>query len=152
MPPARRARSREDAHLFDDDTDSDKEYDTPKQHKQGLKKRLSEAHIPEHDSHLTSDTGRSTHRSVIINDDAAEKRRRRKSAKITVIENTIAGSSSETNADQDGPETSRTTKQKQQLNSVAAPPIINVSKDVMSSNFEEWMKMATDNVRVYFLD
>ncbi|KAG6890973.1 hypothetical protein C0992_011732 [Termitomyces sp. T32_za158] len=145
MPPARRAQFQEDAHLFDDDTDSDNEQDTPKRHKQGLKKRLSEAYLPEHDSHLTSDAGRSTHRSVNINDDAAEKRRRRKSAKIAVIENTLTGSSSEAHADQDGPESSRTTKQKQQLNSVAAPPIINVSKDVMSSNFEEWMKMATDN-------
>ncbi|KAG6877148.1 hypothetical protein C0993_009941, partial [Termitomyces sp. T159_Od127] len=145
MPPARRARPHDDAHLFDDDTDSDNGQDTPRQNKQGLKKRLSEAYIPEHDSHLPSDAGRSTHRSVNINDDAAEKRRRRKSAKITVIENTIMGSSSETNPDQAGPETSRTMKQKQQLNSVAAPPIINVSKDVMSSNFEEWMKMATDN-------
>ncbi|KAG6891270.1 hypothetical protein C0995_008522 [Termitomyces sp. Mi166 len=145
MPPARRARSPEDVHLYAGDIDTDNEQDTPKFHKQGVKKRLSEAYIPEHDSNLTLDSGRPTLRSVNINDDAAEKRRRRKSARINVIESTIVGPSSETNVDQDGPETSRTAKQKQQLNSVAAPPIINVSKDVMSSNFEEWMKMATDN-------
>ncbi|KAG5721350.1 hypothetical protein E4T56_gene12996 [Termitomyces sp. T112] len=144
MPPARRARSPEDAHLFVNDIDSNDEQDTPKPHKQGLKKRLSEAYVPEHDPNLIADSGRPTRRSVNINDDAAEKRRRRKSAKIAVIETTLAGPSSET-PDQEGHETSRTAKQKQQLNSVAAPPIINVSKDVMSSNFEEWMRMATDN-------
>jgi condensin complex subunit 2 len=83
---------------------------------------------------------------VNINDDAAEKRRRRKSTKITVVENAMAGPSSEGNMDADVTETSRTAKQKQQLTSVAPPPVINVPKDVMSSNFEEWMKMATDNV------
>ncbi|KAG6865711.1 hypothetical protein C0991_012527 [Blastosporella zonata] len=140
MPAARRARSPKDAHLYAGDTDSDDELDTPKHSKQGLKKRLSEAYIPDHDH---ADAPRPPLRSVNINDDAAEKRRRRKSTKITVIENTIAGPSSEGN-DPDAPESSRTAKQKQQLNSVAAP-MINVPKDVMSSNFEEWMKMATDN-------
>jgi condensin complex subunit 2 len=39
------------------------------------------------------------------------------------------------------------------LTSAAPPPVINVPLDVMSSNFEEWMKMATDNVRAqYHLD
>ncbi|KAG6910237.1 hypothetical protein DXG01_012372 [Tephrocybe rancida] len=144
MASARRARSPDDAHLYAADTDTDNEQSTPKHPKQGLKKRLSEAHISEHDSSLTLDSGRPPLRSVNINDDAAEKRRRRKSTKITVIENAIAGPSSEGN-DPDAPESSRTAKQKQQLNSIVAPPMINVSKDVMSSNFEEWMKMATDN-------
>ncbi|KAG6817537.1 hypothetical protein H0H87_007505 [Tephrocybe sp. NHM501043] len=143
MPPTRRARSPDDVHLYADDTDSENEHDTPKAPKQGLKKRLSEAYIPEHDPTLTSDSVRPPLRSVNINDDAAEKRRRRKSTKITVIENAVAGPSSEAN-DPDAPESSRTAKQKQQLNSVA-PPMINISKDEMSSNFEEWMKMATDN-------
>jgi condensin complex subunit 2 len=86
---------------------------------------------------------------VNINDDAAEKRRRRKSTKITVVENAMAGPSSEGHMDTDAAETSRTARQKQQLNSVAPPPVINVPKDVMSSNFEEWMKMATDNVHTH---
>jgi hypothetical protein len=41
-------------------------------------------------------------------------------------------------------ETSKTGRQKQ-LNSLAAPEI-NVPLDIMSSNFEQWMKMATNNV------
>ncbi|GLB41719.1 putative regulatory subunit of the condensin complex, a complex required for conversion of interphase chromatin into mitotic-like condense chromosomes [Lyophyllum shimeji] len=145
MAPARRARSPDDAQLYADDTDSDQGQETPRPQKNGLKKRLSEAYNPENDASFTSDSGRPPLRSVNINDDAAEKRRRRKSTKIAVIENAVAGPSSEGNGDPDGPETSRTAKQKQQLRSVAAPPVINVSKDVMSSNFEEWMKMATDN-------
>ena len=44
-------------------------------------------------------------------------------------------------------------KQPVQLNSVVpAAPIINVPRDAMSSNFEEWMKMMTDNVSVKFLN
>ncbi|KAG6813822.1 hypothetical protein H0H92_006766 [Tricholoma furcatifolium] len=143
MPRARRAQSPEDDHLYAEDTDTDGEKDTPKPHKQLLKKRLSEAYLPEHDP--TLDSGRPPAKSVNINDDVAEKRRRRKSTKITVIEPSLPGPSSEGNVDMDASESSRAAKQKQQLNSVAAAPMINVSKDVMSSNFEEWMKMATDN-------
>ncbi|KAF5373258.1 hypothetical protein D9615_007456 [Tricholomella constricta] len=145
MAPARRARSPDDAQLYANDTDSDHGHETSKPHKQSLKKRLSEVYNPDNDASFNSDSGRPPLRSVNINDDAAEKRRRRKSTKLTVIENAIAGPSSEGIIDPDAPETSRTTKQKQQLKSVAAPPVISVSKDVMSSNFEEWMKMATDN-------
>ena len=42
-------------------------------------------------------------------------------------------------------ESSKTGRQKQ-LSSLAAPEI-DVPLDILSSNFEEWMKMATDNVR-----
>jgi condensin complex subunit 2 len=147
MAPARRARSPQDAQSpYADDTDTESEPQTPRPHKQHLKKRLSEAHNPENDASFTSESSRPPQRSVNINDDAAEKRRRRKSTKITVVENAMAGPSSEGNMDADVTETSRTAKQKQQLTSVAPPPVINVPKDVMSSNFEEWMKMATDNV------
>ncbi|KAH7890710.1 condensin complex subunit 2/barren [Phlebopus sp. FC_14] len=70
---------------------------------------------------------------------------RRKSAKLAVSENAEAGPSS----DRQGPaDSTRATQEKQrqpQLNSVPPPPVINVPLDVMSSNFEEWMKMATDN-------
>lgn len=144
MAPARRAQDPQSPRSGD--TDSDSEPPTPRPQKQHLRKRLSEAYNPENDSSFTSEPGRGHRRSVNINDDAAEKRRRRKSTKITVVENAMAGPSSEGNMDTDLTETSRTAKQKQQLTSVAPPPIINVPKDVMSSNFEEWMKMATDNV------
>jgi condensin complex subunit 2 len=148
MAPVRRARSPQASQpLYADETDTESGPDTPRPHKQNLKKRLSEVYNPENDASFTSDSARPPLRSVNMNDDAAEKRRRRKSTKITVIENAMAGPSSEGSADPDASETSRTAKQKQQLKSVAPPPVINVPKDVMSSNFEEWMKMATDNVR-----
>lgn len=151
MASTRRARSSPDPQSpYAGDTDQDSEGDTPRPHKQHLKKRLSEAYNPENDSSFTSDPGR-PQRPVNINDDAAEKRRRRKSTKITVVENAMAGPSSDSHIDTDAAETSRTARQKQQLNSVAPPPVINVPKDVMSSNFEEWMKMATDNVHTSLL-
>ncbi|TFK39421.1 condensin complex subunit 2/barren [Crucibulum laeve] len=142
MPPARRARSpKESVPLYADDTDPESEPDTPRPQKGTLKKRLSEAYVPDGDG--STESSRPPLRSVNINDDAAEKRRRRKSTKITVVENAQAGSSSEGNHEQEA-DTSRTGKQKLQLKSVA-PPMDPVSLDVMSSNFEEWMKMATDN-------
>ncbi|KAF8972668.1 condensin complex subunit 2/barren [Flammula alnicola] len=146
MAPARRARSPNASQpLYADDTDNESEHETPKPHKSHLKKRLSEVYHPDNDGSFNSETGRVPLRTVNINDDAAEKRRRRKSTKINVVENALAGPSSEGMHDQpEAAEHSRGTKQKQQLHTVA-PPIINVSMDVMSSNFEEWMKMATDN-------
>jgi len=35
-----------------------------------------------------------------------------------------------------------------QLNVVAQTPVLPASIEIMSSNYEEWMKMATDNVRL----
>lgn len=149
MAPARRARSPSTAHPVHVDTDEDSEPETPRPHKSTLKKRLSEVHHLDHDASFTSDSNNAARpplRAVNINDDAAEKRRRRKSTKLAVIENAMAGPSSEGMQEQDGgAETGKGMKQKP-LQTVAAP-VINVSLDVMSSNFEEWMKMATDNVR-----
>jgi condensin complex subunit 2 len=134
----------------DTDSDTDAEQETPKKPRQNLKKRLSEVYNPDADHSFSSDPGRVPLRSVNINDDAAEKRRRRKSKKHAGLENAQAGPSSEGNSgEQDHPETSKTARQKQQLTSVAQTPVINVPLDVMSSNFEEWMKMATDNVHSY---
>jgi condensin complex subunit 2 len=132
MPPARQGQSPNTSKsLYADETDQESEPETPRPQKTHLRKRLSEAQITDNDTSLTSDNTR-----VRINDDAAEKRRRRKSTKVYPegsLEQDTAG------------ESSKTGRQKQ-LNSLAAPEI-NVSLDVMSSNFEEWMKMATDNVR-----
>ncbi|KAF8998536.1 condensin complex subunit 2/barren [Cyathus striatus] len=134
MPPKRRARSPKDSQpLYTEDTDHESEQDTPKAHK--LKKRVSEAYLAEGDSNAP-DGARVPLRSVNINDDAAEKRRRRKSTRIAVIDS-LPGPSTDGVAggtDQEG-ESSRAAKQKQPLNAVALP----------ISNFEEWMKMATDN-------
>ncbi|KAF8899622.1 condensin complex subunit 2/barren [Gymnopilus junonius] len=144
MAPARRARSPgtfkpvyADAA---DATDDESEQETPRPQKGTLKKRLSEVYHPDNDN---SETGRPPLRAVNINDDAAEKRRRRKSTKIHVIENSLAGPSSEGAQEQESQEPSRGAKQKP-LQTVA-PPVANVSWDIMSSNFEEWMKLATDN-------
>jgi condensin complex subunit 2 len=136
-----------------DESDDGTEQDTPRPQRHGLKKRLSEVYNPDADASFGSDPGRVPLRSVNINDDAAEKRRRRKSTKVILPVNAQAGPSSE-GAEGDLADTTRAAKQRQQqLNSVAPPPAINVPLDVMSSNFEEWMKMATDNVcsitRVY---
>ncbi|KAF8624029.1 hypothetical protein AX17_007235 [Amanita inopinata Kibby_2008] len=132
--------------LYADETDNDSAQETPRP--QRLRKRLSEAYIPEGDASVTLESGRPPLRtkSVNINDDAAEKRKRRKSTKLATIENALPGPSSEGTmiSDQDHMETVRAGKQKQ-LNTVAPPLVTDVPFDVMSSNFEEWMKMATDN-------
>jgi hypothetical protein len=41
-------------------------------------------------------------------------------------------------------------KQKQQLNAIT-PPVLNVQLDINNAKFEEWMKMATDNVCLLFM-
>src|ERR1700735_848254 len=132
MPRARQGQSPNTSRsLYADDTDQESEPETPRPQKTHLRKRLSEAHIVDNDASSTSDNTR-----VGINDDAAEKRRRRKSTKVYpegTLEQETAG------------ESSKTGRQKQ-LNSLTAPEI-NVPLDIMSSNFEEWMKMATDKVR-----
>jgi hypothetical protein len=84
----------------------------------------------DNDPSLTSDN-----LHVRVNDDAAEKRRWRKSTKVYPegsLEQETAGESSKSG-------------RLKQLNSLAAPEI-KVSLDIMSSNFEEWMKLTTDNV------
>lgn len=145
MAPPRRARSPNN-----DDTESDFEQETPRGNK--LKKRLSEIHKPvanDDGSFTMGSEGRVPLRSVNINDDAAEKRRRRKSTKINVIESALAEPRIEgggTTEDQQVAESSKGAgKQKQPLNAVA-PPAINVQLDISNAKFEEWMKMATDNV------
>ncbi|KAH9933294.1 condensin complex subunit 2/barren [Fomitopsis serialis] len=160
MPPSRIARQstiRENPHARDGEGDTEPEEDapTPRQMQRTMsKKRLSDVYAPDHEDSFTSDSGRAPLQSVNINDDMAEKRRRRKSAKVamaaSISDTAEAGpSSSSAAAEQGGAEASTGTtaqaRQKQQLLSVAQAPIINVPLDVMSSNFEEWMKMATDN-------
>ena len=141
MPPVRQRSPNTSKSLYADDTDQESEPETPRAQKTHIRKRLSEVQIADNDG---PDTGRVKLKSVNINDDAAEKRRRRKSTKIYAVENALAGPSSEGTLDQEtAGESSKTGRQ---LNSLAAPEI-NVPLDIMSSNFEEWMKMATDNVR-----
>lgn len=145
MPPTRTARTRNPdvvpANVDVDsesggDTDND-DQPTPKPQRTTSRKRLSEAAF---DPSFTTESGRPPPKSVNINDDAAEKRRRRQSTRPTApVDENEAGPSEDRAAAH--------ARQKQQLLSVAEAPAIDVPLDVMNSNFEEWMKMATDNVR-----
>ncbi|THU91518.1 barren, partial [Dendrothele bispora CBS 962.96] len=121
--------------LYDDDDEYVTELEqSPRRQRSGVRKRLSEAYLPANDASFVSDSG-----ARAINDDAAEKRKRRKSTKFVTIDNAQASSSNEAvEAD-----TSKMKKQKTQLKTVEAP--LPESKEVMSLNYEEWMKLATDN-------
>jgi condensin complex subunit 2 len=86
---------------------------------------------------------------LTANDDLSEKRRRRQSrvtAALIAEEEGDGGPSSGANAN--GPRTPKKTAvaRANMLNAVDHTPLPAVSLDVMTSNFEEWMKMATDNV------
>ncbi|KAF9221380.1 barren [Gyrodon lividus] len=145
MAPSKHARV---AEHDGSDSGDDTERDTPRPtHRQGSKKRISDVYGIDNDASFTSDSGRPPLRTVNINDDTAEKRRRRKSTKLAVIESAEAGPSLGDRMDTGESSRSAQAKQKQQqqLNSAVPPPVINVPLDIMSSNFEEWMKMATDN-------
>lgn len=157
--------SDDDVNVGGDNSDYDA---TPKAKKPSAnakgKKRVSDAY--HHSNSYTNGTvaaGSSPSRvplkAVNINDDEAEKRKRRKSAKLAQpmmsfedesqmdADTSGAGPSSQDQSGRIGDTPrARQLKQKQQLMSVAETPVINVPLDVMSSNFEEWMKMATDNV------
>lgn len=145
MPRVKRTRkvAREDYDGSDSGRDTEPDSSRPA-HRQGGKRRVSDYH--DNDGSFTSDGGRVPLRPVNINDDTAEKRRRRQSTKLAVIDNAEAGPSTER---QEPGESSKGIHHKQKpLNSALPPPVINVPLDVMNSNFEEWMKMATDNVSI----
>lgn len=92
-----------------------------------------------------SSPGRAPLKPFNVNDDAAEKRRRRKSTKIIAkpSENAEAGTSAE------GAEGGTVNKPRRLLHSAAQVPKLNLPKELMSSNYEEWMKLATDNVHLW---
>ena len=122
----------EDSDTGGGDTDLE---ETPKPaHRTLSKRRVSDVY----DASFTSESGRPPLKSVNINDDAAEKRRRRKSAKNVPMD--------EAGPNTDDARAAAHARQRQQLLSIDQPPTANVPLDVMNSNFEEWMKMATDNV------
>ena len=111
------------------------------------RKRISETQ----DRSFTEDTkpGRVPLKTVNINDDSAEKRRRRKSAKNYLIDNPEAGPSNNgTQEDTEDTVVHAHSRHKQALKSnIVETPIIDVPLDIRNSNYEEWMKMAMDNVR-----
>ena len=148
MPPSVPSRTRIEPNPRSQESDyegGDKDAEeTPKPaHRTLSKRRVSDIY----DASFASDSGRVPLKSVNINDDAAEKRRRRKSARIVPSEDQAgpsSGPNTDEREDQRGPAHARN---KQQLLSVDQAPVATVPLDVMNSNFEEWMKMATDNVR-----
>ena len=111
----------------------------------GDKENMGDGHIPNGAGGSSGSGGKTavglkrTETSGKFNDDEAEKRKRRKSAKLLGQQTTMFDGLTDS-----GPGANVNTAQ---LNSIVpAAPIINVPRDVMNSNFEEWMKMATDNV------
>jgi condensin complex subunit 2 len=149
-PSSRSARhSRAQLPLYADDSSGETDVEqTPRQRgkSQAIRKRISDTR----DKSFTDDgnPGRAPLKAVNINDDSAEKRRRRKSAKNPTVENSEAGPS--TSGGQDDPEDGTAhahSRHKQALKSIIVEtPIIDVPIDVRNSNYEEWMKMAMDNV------
>jgi condensin complex subunit 2 len=151
MAPSRPSRARKDDEDVpsyaesDSGGDTEQEEPTPKPHRTHSKKRVSDVY----EGSFAHDLGRSPLKSVSLNDDAAEKRRRRKSAKMAMMstEDNEAGPSGEGSAETErDPTRSITLGKQKQLLPVDEAPKINLPLDVMNHNFEEWMKMATDNV------
>lgn len=147
------ARARTHQPLYaDSDSEPDENSEneaTPKGKRIKPKKRVSDVYDP----NAGNAPQRVPFKSVNLNDDEAEKRKRRKSAKLAqpLVQMAIdeppsnaAGQDSTNNGET--PKAAKHLKHKQQLMALTEAPIINVPLDVMSSNFEEWMKMATDNV------
>lgn len=149
-PSSRSARHpRAQLPLYADDSSGETDVEqTPRQRgkSQAIRKRMSDTR----DKSFTDDgnPGRVPLKAVNINDDSAEKRRRRKSAKNPTVENSEAGPSA--SGGQDDPEDGTAhahSRHKQALKSIIVEtPTIDVPVDVRNSNYEEWMKMAMDNV------
>ena len=157
---ARAAKARAQQSLYaDSDSDPDENTDveeTPRaQTRPGkAKKRVSDVFQP--NDRNDSSPQRVPFQTVNFNDDEAEKRKRRRSAKLAqtlslIDENNGNTAQAEASGTGDTPRAAKHLRHKQQLLAVADTPAIDVPLDVMSSNFEEWMKMATDNVCVSIL-
>jgi hypothetical protein len=147
MAPSRSARHPPaQLSLYADGSSSESDFElTPRQRakSQKIRKRVSETQ----DKSFTEDAnpGRMPLKTVNINDDSAEKRRRRKSAKNPSLDNAEAGPS--ISARQDDSEDHPHSRHKQALKSIIVEtPIIDVPINIRHSNYEEWMKMAMDNV------
>ena len=133
----------------------------PKQNAARLRRRVSQYNPQEDESQQFSKPGDSFRIPLKpINDELAEKRnlKRRKSrmsmgiglegGSLVVDDEAAHGASQDINKDT---ETQRTPKKTalaraNQLKSVTAPAPVAAPIEILSSNFEEWMKMATDNV------
>jgi condensin complex subunit 2 len=150
VPPRSTRHPRAQLPLYADGSSSESDAEqTPRQRSksQAIRKRISEPHDKSFGDDMNP--GRVPLKAVNINDDTAEKRRRRKSAKNTTVDNFEPGPS--TSGRQDETEDGATqahSRHKQALKStIVETPIIDVPIDIRNSNYEEWMKMAMDNVR-----
>ncbi|KAG8756037.1 hypothetical protein FRC14_003419 [Serendipita sp. 396] len=128
---------------------------TPKQKKTTvnnarLKRRVSGFQLDE------ADDGEQSIPLKSFNEELAEKRslKRRKSSRMTMAFDPDAGSQENQEPEQDAygsaeapnPPKKSALARANQLKSVVAPgPMVPVPLEIMTSNFEEWMKMATDN-------
>ncbi|ELU43650.1 condensin complex component cnd2 [Rhizoctonia solani AG-1 IA] len=146
MPARKRASS--DTEIEDDDYDNGAE-ESSSRPKEIAKNKRRVSMLKETEGHSRSKSN-FTMKSMdstdlMANDDRSEKRRRRQSrtAAALIAEEGDGGSSSGVN----GPRTPKKTAvaRANMLNAVDHTPLPAVSLDVMTSNFEEWMKMATDN-------
>ena len=143
MPRPTRTRT-ETTYTDADSSDPELTPQAKKIQRSGKKKRVSDAFAPQSNI-VDAENTRTPLKSVSINDDVAEKRRRRKSTKL--VRPPLEDADAALRSVEDGGSTRAGVHAKAtQLNVVEDAPIINVPLDVMSSNFEEWMKMATDNV------
>jgi condensin complex subunit 2 len=147
MAPSRSTRHpRAQVPLYADGSSSESDDEqTPRQRtkSQAIRKRISEPYDKSFVDNMSP--SRVPLKAVNINDDTAEKRRRRKSAKNPPIE---AGPSTSSRQDEteDGGSQAHS-RHKQALKSIIVEtPTIDVPIDVRNSNYEEWMKMAMDNV------
>lgn len=124
--------------LYDVDSGEDTEVDEQviSAPRRSMKKRLSEGYTL-NKSLNDNDDDRTTRRPA-INDDAAEKKRRRKSTRIAVIDEPVAGPSNDGN---------QSFRARQQLNSVAPPTLPDIPVGARTAQFEELLKLTTDNVR-----
>lgn len=120
------------------ESNNEQEDDSPRRN---VRRRLSESNVAD-----TSD--RVPLNPVNINDDAQERRRRRKSTKAPAIDATADDEQDDPDSTANAADSSRSARQQRPLNAIQ-PPVIEVPRDVMHSNFEEWIKMATDNVRAF---
>ncbi|KAF8705174.1 Condensin complex subunit 2, partial [Rhizoctonia solani] len=147
MPARKRASS--DTEIEDDDYENGAE-ESSSRPKELAKNKRRVSMLKETEGHSRSKSN-FTMKSMdstdlMANDDRSEKRRRRQSrtaAALIAEEEGDGGSSSGVN----GPRTPKKTAvaRANMLNAVDHTPLPAVSLDVMTSNFEEWMKMATDN-------
>ena len=163
---ARTARKPAAAASYSDASETESEPEVtprPRQKAAKLKRRVSQYNPQEDESQQFSNPGDSFRMPLKpINDEVAEKRnlKRRKSrmsmghvleaGSLAADDEAAHGASQDVNGEA---ETQRTPKKTalaraNQLKSITAPAPVAAPIEILSSNFEEWMKMATDNVSV----